>query len=333
MLNAEKWASLAWLDGRKYPGEELTEDWKKVLFNQFHDLAAGSGIGIIYKDAQKDYDVVRWSTNEIDVGAQDTLISKVNTAEVTKSAAADSLVIFNPLGWARSGTVAVHIPGYPNGFTLDDPSTGWHAISFRLLHADGFNRLTGKYDDETYLVPIADVPALGYKALRLTPGCHEKTCNSIEDRTVLNDDDLKPRTIRCGSTMTTSTSKWTLAADASPVSMIRSQVSNPSLQGPAEISCSPSRTRRRTTTRGTSILARWTMPPAVIEKADSVEYCRGSRLHQHDHVLRAMAELEVRADDQLERRSSRCRKRHRLARVARAAEGGVPAGGRAICDV
>ena len=42
-----------------YPGDELTEDWKKVLFNQFHDLAAGSGIGIIYKDAQKDYDVVR----------------------------------------------------------------------------------------------------------------------------------------------------------------------------------------------------------------------------------------------------------------------------------
>ena len=65
VLNAEKWASLAWLDGTKYPGDELTEDWKKVLFNQFHDLAAGSGIGVIYKDAQKDYDVVRYSTNEI----------------------------------------------------------------------------------------------------------------------------------------------------------------------------------------------------------------------------------------------------------------------------
>jgi hypothetical protein len=54
----------------KYPGAELTEDWKKVLFNQFHDLAAGSGIGVIYKDAQKDYDVVRWSTNEIRRGAE-----------------------------------------------------------------------------------------------------------------------------------------------------------------------------------------------------------------------------------------------------------------------
>jgi alpha-mannosidase len=53
---------------RELSRAELTEDWKKVLFNQFHDLAAGSGIGVIYKDAQKDrqgYDVVRWSTNEI----------------------------------------------------------------------------------------------------------------------------------------------------------------------------------------------------------------------------------------------------------------------------
>ena len=73
VLNAEKWASLAWLDGQAYPGNELTEDWKKVLFNQFHDLAAGSGIGVIYKDAQKDYDVVRWSTNEIAGGALETV--------------------------------------------------------------------------------------------------------------------------------------------------------------------------------------------------------------------------------------------------------------------
>ena len=56
---------------KNIPAAELTEDWKKVLFNQFHDLAAGSGIGVIYKDAQKDYDVVRWSTNEIDAGAGD----------------------------------------------------------------------------------------------------------------------------------------------------------------------------------------------------------------------------------------------------------------------
>jgi alpha-mannosidase len=103
-LNAEKWASLAWLDGKSYPADELTEDWKKVLFNQFHDLAAGSGIGVIYKDAQKDYDVVRWSTNEISARALSKLDEKVNT-----QGAGTPVIVYNPLGWERSGDITVHV--------------------------------------------------------------------------------------------------------------------------------------------------------------------------------------------------------------------------------
>ena len=107
VLNAEKWASLAWLDGRAYPATELTEDWKKVLFNQFHDLAAGSGIGVIYKDAQKDYDVVRWSTNEIDAGAHWTqVVDRINTAG---AAGQFRWWYSNSAGWARTGNVVVKV--------------------------------------------------------------------------------------------------------------------------------------------------------------------------------------------------------------------------------
>ena len=83
---------------------ELTEDWKKVLFNQFHDLAAGSGIGVIYKDAQKDYDVVRWSTNEISSGALQTLDERIKT-----EGSGTPVVVYNPLGWERSGEISVHV--------------------------------------------------------------------------------------------------------------------------------------------------------------------------------------------------------------------------------
>src|SRR5258708_21894822 len=103
VLNAEKWASLAWLDGNKYPANELTEDWKKVLFNQFHDLAAGSGIGIIYKDAQKDYDVVRYSTDEIKSGALQTVDEQVDTAGT-----GIPVVAYNPHACERSGETRVH---------------------------------------------------------------------------------------------------------------------------------------------------------------------------------------------------------------------------------
>src|SRR5580658_1184723 len=99
MLNAEKWSSLAWLDGAKYPADELTEDWKKVLFNQFHDLAAGSGIADIYKDAQKDYAWVRMSTNAISEGALETVTDHIDTANGSKGAETQSVVVFNPLAW------------------------------------------------------------------------------------------------------------------------------------------------------------------------------------------------------------------------------------------
>ena len=61
------------------PTTELTEDWKKVLFNQFHDLAAGLGDRRIYKDAQKDYDWVRMSTDEISAAALKTVAEQVDT--------------------------------------------------------------------------------------------------------------------------------------------------------------------------------------------------------------------------------------------------------------
>jgi alpha-mannosidase len=147
-LNAEKWASLAWvLAGRAYPSEEITGDWKKVLFNQFHDLAAGSGIGIIYKDAQKDYDVVRWSTNEIASNSLSTVDERVAT-----TGAGVPVVIYNSLGWERSGDVTVHV------------ETGKSAAS-----VTGAQVVEVKPDDKTDFADVKlhvlHVPAMGYKVV------------------------------------------------------------------------------------------------------------------------------------------------------------------------
>lgn len=147
VLDAEKWASLAWLDGKTYPGSEITEDWKKVLFNQFHDLAAGSGIGIIYKDAQKDYDVVRYSTNEIASGSLQTVDERVNTAGT-----GTPVVVYNPLAWERSGEVTAHV------------QVGKGAVT-----ANGAQVVESKADDKTGFADVKlhvlKVPALGYKVV------------------------------------------------------------------------------------------------------------------------------------------------------------------------
>jgi len=59
MLNAEKFASLALLDGRAYPQEGMNRAWKRLLFDDFHDIMPGSGIGVNYLDARRNLQDVR----------------------------------------------------------------------------------------------------------------------------------------------------------------------------------------------------------------------------------------------------------------------------------
>ena len=160
VLNAEKWSSLAWLDGAKYPGDALTEDWKKVLFNQFHDLAAGSGIGVIYKDAQKDYAWVRMSTNAISKSAQDMVAAHINTAG---PAGTIPVVVWNPLGWERTGDVAVRVQsatGKPQSYT-------WVEGGKVRMAANAHNDATDGVS--TLLLTGVKVPALGYRVIHLSP--------------------------------------------------------------------------------------------------------------------------------------------------------------------
>ncbi|MGA7342142.1 MAG: glycoside hydrolase family 38 C-terminal domain-containing protein, partial [Terracidiphilus sp.] len=187
MLNAEKWSSLAWLDGTKYPGAELTEDWKKVLFNQFHDLAAGSGIGVIYKDAQKDYDVVRWSTDEISADALKTIAERVNT-----KGEGIPVLVYNPLGWERSGDVRVEVqlPDAGSSAGIVDPSAGKEPEEPEISSIDP---KTGVADLTFH---VASVPALGYKLVHIVSTKHsggaEAAAASDQGGTLeLSDHDLR----------------------------------------------------------------------------------------------------------------------------------------------
>jgi alpha-mannosidase len=162
VLNAEKFSSLAWLFGAKYPADELTEDWKKVLFNQFHDLAAGSGIGVIYKDAQTDYDWVRMSTNQISAGALDSIVARINTKGAIRAQNAQTVVIFNPLGWERSGTVLVKVPveEKPGDSAWVIPEKG-DSEQARIVSFD----IAAKQLELD--VPVKNVPAFGYQIVHV----------------------------------------------------------------------------------------------------------------------------------------------------------------------
>jgi alpha-mannosidase len=182
-LDAEKYASLAWLDGNAYPGSELTDAWKKITFNDFHDLAAGSGIGVIYKDAQKDFDQVRWATNEISSKALKTLSERVDT----RTRDGVPLFVFNPLAWRRSGhfKVEVQMPAATAEVSVLDAKG--MVLPSEVLSKDAATHTFH------LLVLAKDVPAMGYEVLRVVPGKRAFASDLRVNGTTLENADLRVR--------------------------------------------------------------------------------------------------------------------------------------------
>ena len=163
MLDAEKFSSLAWLNGADYPSNALNEAWKKVLFNQFHDLAAGSGIGVIYKDAQRDYDVVQWTAADASSSALHALTSRVNTT--TSAPTSVPVIVYNPLAWQRADLVTLNVQfSTPIDNTVTATDSRHNPVPVQVLSHDP---LTHKF---RLLVELKDVPSMGYEVLQVQPG-------------------------------------------------------------------------------------------------------------------------------------------------------------------
>ncbi len=155
-LDAEKLSSFAWLMGQPYPAADLTENWKKITFNQFHDLAAGSGIGVIYRDAQKDYTEVFNSDKLISDNASHQISSAVNTS--TALSGAVPVIVTNTLAAPVASIVTL---------TAQLPSS---ASSAEVVDEDGHpykSQITNKDERNHTFTLLASVPmpALGYKVV------------------------------------------------------------------------------------------------------------------------------------------------------------------------
>jgi alpha-mannosidase len=170
LLNAEKFSSLAMLYGLPYPQEELNNDWKKVLFDQFHDIMPGSGIAINYVDAARDQAVVGLSGNKILSSALETL-----TARICTEGEGIPVVVFNPLGWKRTEVVEVEVQ-FPSRFA---PETGIEVYQSprSVLPSSIISR-----DDTTHTVKVRflarDVPWMGYAVFHLVPAAQPSSART-----------------------------------------------------------------------------------------------------------------------------------------------------------
>ena len=156
LVNAEKFSSLAMLRGRQYPQDQFLDCWRRVLFNQFHDLMAGSGIHIIYKDEAESIEFVKLTAEPI---LEDSL--KAHVARIDTRGPGVPVVVFNPLSWERTDVTetAVQFPARVAQVEVRDPEG--HAVPSSVISRD----------DSTNSVRVRflarGVPATGYRVFRV----------------------------------------------------------------------------------------------------------------------------------------------------------------------
>ncbi|MGC2247783.1 MAG: alpha-mannosidase, partial [Terriglobales bacterium] len=155
MLNAEKFASLAMLDGRFYPQEEMNRAWKRLLFDDFHDIMPGSGIGVNYLDARRNLTDVRLFGNGVIEDSLKEIAAHVNTEGPKVPQESVPVLVFNSLAWPRTGVVEVEaqLPAPTKRIAVVDSSG--KAVKAQLLGIDPATH-------RARLLLLASVPSLGY---------------------------------------------------------------------------------------------------------------------------------------------------------------------------
>lgn len=100
LIDAEKTAAAATVltDSYSYPGEPLRESWKKVLFNQFHDIMAGSSLEQGYIDTGNEYGYALSTAYDVKLEALHHLAAAVQTAD-DKYPVSLPFLVFNQHSW------------------------------------------------------------------------------------------------------------------------------------------------------------------------------------------------------------------------------------------
>ena len=175
LTEAERFSALAALYGRPYDGAALETAWRKVLFNQFHDLLPGSGIREIYLDAGVRYSESREIGRHELNGSLDKLAGEADTASMKGT----PLVVFNPLAWERKDLVRAALPEGAGPWSVFDAAG--KEIPSQIVTA-------GRYAREILFV-APSVPPLGYAVFDLRPQAPKPTSASpfsIEDDRIAN---------------------------------------------------------------------------------------------------------------------------------------------------
>jgi alpha-mannosidase len=179
LQRAEKWSAVADVLGvQAYPLAELSEAWKLLLFNQFHDTLAGTSIAPAYEDAR---DQIGHASSIAALAFNRAIQSIAGKVDIAEEDDMRPVVVFNPHPWRLRTDVELEYTWLKDeGVRLVDDEGA--AVPVQTTRA-----LTTMSGARGRLVFPADVPPLGYRTYRVFDGAHVAKALAATDTTVENE--------------------------------------------------------------------------------------------------------------------------------------------------
>jgi alpha-mannosidase len=155
LLTSEKFSALAaWITGQPY-STEFGRAWKNVLFNQFHDILAGTSLEVAYDDVRDQYGEAMAIADRGLNSAIQSLAWKIN---IEPEPGLVPIVVFNPHAWQIQSNVEIETSKLTdNEVLLDDQD---RPVPFQFVQsqaAAGRQRISF----------VADLPPMGYRVYRV----------------------------------------------------------------------------------------------------------------------------------------------------------------------
>lgn len=180
LYQAELWSCLAAMIESKPMDDEVKSNiefaWKKVLFNQFHDILPGTSITDVFIQANQDWEEVQIIGNNILKSAFKKIMFWILIPSVSKLEA-KPIIIFNSLNWERSEIVEIDY--MDNNYEIYDLEE---------------NKLVTQVSHDNKLLFVAEnIPSIGYGVFYLVPNDKEREKGEIlqQNETVLENEYLK----------------------------------------------------------------------------------------------------------------------------------------------
>lgn len=156
LITAEKLSALAaWTTGQPYP-TDFKQAWKGVLFNQFHDILAGTSIEPAYEDARNMHGEAMAIGER---GLNYAMQSFSWNINIEQEEGMKPIVVFNPHSWQSKVNVELEIGGLKDESVLLD-ETG-KPVPFQTVQSQA--TAGGRFR----LSFIADLPPMGYRVYKM----------------------------------------------------------------------------------------------------------------------------------------------------------------------